>query len=811
MEFLESDGAAVALVQDPAYHGVGSHVYKYNKNGTWEDFAPALGAVSPGSSQGVESNPGVVGVYRLGPGKFLFHGGGDHHWVLMDGEVSSFRHPVASPGWRASMHPHPTDPKRLLMKAPRGTSCDGGEARRTCRYDLLLSSNTGVTWENLWENSNGRVASFADFDWVDRAYSGSNFPGEAPPPASSAIVATVYETEDDAAHKGPGALHFVRSDSAFREKHERLLTCGDQFEILRDRMILAAPGGCDLKGPSVHVEENKKDRGQNRLYVSGDLGHTYEEVCFPNDEGANSFQIFPTEEGSYLLSKENPPSDLTRTTVTSTLMAPGVPGTMLVPVLEDVFFEFGINDIEKIEGLPGVWFANQLDVERWLESASPPDPSKAKNFVRSKMSFNGGATWQSIPSPTNYKKDSIGTSKCNTCTGPNCFLQLSGPSQWSYSQGNDMQPTIYHHENAPALLIANGNVGEFVDLESDGCTFVSRDGGSTWEEVAAGTNVYEFADHGALLVLASHASEGPTDTVHFSVDEGRCWKTIHLEDGAIKVHNIRSEPRGESHELILIGYTCAPLPPGADPSYSQCTGEPGKPEEGVLITLDFKRLLKGLRDCEPKDYYEFNLGEAMGGECTLGQSITFERQRRFSVCFNGRDYERPDYKIETCSCTYKDVQCEFGLTRTSLEECEFTEDYTGTCYKEEGGGKDKYFASESGFRAIAGDACLGLDIIIHDTDGKGHLLRKRGGGVLRFFVAILSLAALCAGTMLAWKRLASEELREKVQGAVSRCQEAMQEAMQDFLSRTRGRNYYAYREAFQPLADTDLDADAVEL
>ena len=38
------------------------------------------------------------------------------------------------------------------------------------------------------------------------------------------------------------------------------------------------------------------------------------------------------------------------------------------------------------------------------------------------------------------------------------------------------------------------------------------------------------------------------------------------------------------------------------------------------------------------------------------------------------------------------------------------------------------------------------------------------------------------------------------------------EAGLGLLSRARGQqNYYAYREAFQPLTDTDMDADAVEL
>ncbi len=47
------------------------------------------------------------------------------------------------------------------------------------------------------------------------------------------------------------------------------------------------------------------------------------------------------------------------------------------------------------------------------------------------------------------------------------------------------RPSFYSHENAPGIVMAVGNTGEFLDFAADAmCTWLSRDGGATWEDVA---------------------------------------------------------------------------------------------------------------------------------------------------------------------------------------------------------------------------------------------------------------------------------------------------------------------------------------
>lgn len=53
--------------------------------------------------------------------------------------------------------------------------------------------------------------------------------------------------------------------------------------------------------------------------------------------------------------------------------------------------------------------------------------------------------------------------------------------------------------------MAAGNTGEFLDPAADStCTWLSRDGGFSWEDVADYAAIYEFGDHGSILLTAHY-------------------------------------------------------------------------------------------------------------------------------------------------------------------------------------------------------------------------------------------------------------------------------------------------------------------
>ena len=62
---------------------------------------------------------------------------------------------------------------------------------------------------------------------------------------------------------------------------------------------------------------------------------------------------------------------------------------------------------------------------------------------------------------------------------PNFFKLRTLPA---YAGG---RPSFYSHENAPGIVMAVGNTGEYLEFAADAmCTWLSRDGGATWEDVA---------------------------------------------------------------------------------------------------------------------------------------------------------------------------------------------------------------------------------------------------------------------------------------------------------------------------------------
>ena len=54
-------------------------------------------------------------------------------------------------------------------------------------------------------------------------------------------------------------------------------------------------------------------------------------------------------------------------------------------------------------------------------------------------------------------------------------------------------------------MLASGNTGEFLEAAADAtCTWLSRDGGASWEDVADYASIYEFGDHGSILLTARY-------------------------------------------------------------------------------------------------------------------------------------------------------------------------------------------------------------------------------------------------------------------------------------------------------------------
>ena len=73
--------------------------------------------------------------------------------------------------------------------------------------------------------------------------------------------------------------------------------------------------------------------------------------------------------------------------------------------------------------------------------------------------------------------------------------------------------------------MAVGNVGNnLYRFKSDRLnTYLSRDGGINWMEVKKGPYIYEYGDHGGLIVMAP--TNAPSTEVVYTFDEGQTWFT----------------------------------------------------------------------------------------------------------------------------------------------------------------------------------------------------------------------------------------------------------------------------------------------
>jgi hypothetical protein len=72
---------------------------------------------------------------------------------------------------------------------------------------------------------------------------------------------------------------------------------------------------------------------------------------------------------------------------------------------------------------------------------------------------------------------------------------------------------------------ATGNIGsELTFREGMVNTYFSRDGGHEWFEIAKGSHIYEFGDHGGIIVMANDERE--VEEVYYSWNEGMSWHVL---------------------------------------------------------------------------------------------------------------------------------------------------------------------------------------------------------------------------------------------------------------------------------------------
>ncbi|PVZ99006.1 hypothetical protein BB558_004983 [Smittium angustum] len=357
----------------------------------------------------------------------------------------------------------------------------------------------------------------------------------------------------------------------------------------------------------------------------------------------------------------------------------------------------GLVDFERYAGLQTAIIANIVSNHRNIKSKrelsehnfssfKPRDNpanlfktrSEQKNSLkelRTVLTVDGGSSWHYLrppPKDANSKSYSCNPGKFEDGT---CSLHLHG-----FSEVTDPH-NIYSASGAIGVVMGLGNVGKKLDSLENSNLYLSRDGGFLWKEVKKGPHLYEFADHGAIIVTAKENT--PVDTVEYTLDAGNTWITLDLDLSKnfkkgtnVIISMLTTEPMSSSRHLVALGKT-------------QPNSSSGEKSKDVLINFDFTGAQP--RVCvydpldEPKgknsDDFELwgiepNRGKAAFGSpsiapstCVLGVQTKYFRKIPTKDCYVGREFKQSPIQKENCPCSRADFECDFNFEPSSDGKC----------------------------------------------------------------------------------------------------------------------------------------------
>lgn len=174
----------------------------------------------------------------------------------------------------------------------------------------------------------------------------------------------------------------------------------------------------------------------------------------------------------------------------------------------------GYVDFEKMQGLEGVALLNVVDN---IDDAGHAKSKKLKTMI----THNDGGQWALLSAPKqDAEKKPYG---CDVDDINKCSLHLHG-----YTERKDPRHT-FSSASAVGLMMAIGNVGEYLTHKSDADTFITRDGGINWISVKKGSYMWEYGDQGSIIVIVQDAKDRvTTNSIFYSLDEAIPGKDMNF-------------------------------------------------------------------------------------------------------------------------------------------------------------------------------------------------------------------------------------------------------------------------------------------
>mmetsp|Transcript_21114 Transcript_21114/g.25393 ORF Transcript_21114/g.25393 Transcript_21114/m.25393 type:complete len:861 (-) Transcript_21114:1076-3658(-) len=713
-------------------------------------------------------------------GQIFFTGYGGVHWATVDygktyiqpcGYEAEGAKCISNPGGNNTLSVpqiklHPKLPNHLLAKVRRDVCFRDGDAltNEHCTDDVYYSENFGLSWTNLTQNSAGAIQGFRDFEWAGDK-DGNQL----------GILATVWRHADSFVDgktldgKWDKHLDFIRTEDFFApggEEDQTLLECGNLMFKLSGKVFVAAPRDCN------RAVEEQRDQGVD-LFISTEKGEDLHQICIPVTMQNRGFALLDVDHQGIFLAIDHDEEDMLEGNMPAGNVYKSDESFKLFSLSQrHVFMDRNteLADFTRIQGLPATIVSNQLDITGLDDPDILTGTRQFTDLVKTTISFSDGASWESIPPP---KVDVYGDQiKCHS---KDCSLHLHGTSSWALSPWTDANswfPAVYSQHHAAGVVVGVGNVGKYLSRDPEHVnTYLSRDGGQTFQEIMKGPGIFEFGDKGGLLVIAKHMLSGPTDEIYFTRNEGGCLEGPIKLAQKIMIQNIRVEPDAENHVFIIHGYK-EPPPDQSVESYNDIAG--------VMVTLDFRALLgeQEYPACTPIEDYEW--WSPTHEHCLLGHNITIERRKPASKCWNGPQYTREKVReLEPCKCSFHaDIQCEYGFERKQVIE---NNTLVHNCMPIVGLNISKCPAALGMPHAKEGNYIMKNDVCTNATEvlvepkelpvhhhNHGH--HKPMSWAMTLFITLLCMGAIVGALTYAYTNLGladhiPPDLRDKVEGA----------------------------------------------
>lgn len=354
-------------------------------------------------------------------------------------------------------------------------------------------------------------------------------------------------------------------------------------------------------------------------------------------------------------------------------------GTSYVLALETVNRNTkGFVDFDRIQSMEGVIIANVVI-----------NAGKHDKKLKTKITHNDGAEWDYLKPPM---VDSLGKKfDCSGKTVEKCSLNLHG-----YTERTDFRNT-FGSSSATGILIGVGNVGETLGTYEGASTFMTRDGGITWKEIAKGVHLWEYGDRGTILVLVKSAE--PTSSILYSLDDGTSWKLYEFSKEKVSVVNLATSDSDDSRQFVIFARKHAEV------------------RAAEAIYIDFTKVFE--RQCQldldhpDKDDYEFwsPSHPNLPNNCLFGHELKYLRRAAgHHDCFIGKAPLKEGFKVtENCSCTRRDFECDYNYYRDIDNTCKLVKGLSPSDREKEVCGAPNQFQyfEPTGYRKIPLSTCVG--------------------------------------------------------------------------------------------------------